>query len=333
MDLTANEHDDLIGQLLGRLATLGPDGSPQTRPVGYFVNDELGTIDIGGHNIVQSQKFRNVQRDPRVSLVVDDLATIDPWAPLGVEIRGTAEVLPDALPPRPGSRRGSSGSIRPGCWDGASTPTPSLRRTPAMSDPKARSEDHRRPCAPASRRRVMVGNDIRRRGFWWPALRPAPLDGPVSSIDHFLMDEPTFRPHPHAGFSAVTVMFEDSPGTFRNRDSARARPHAPRSGTSTGPVPGRASSTRVPTVPGIGVHGAQIFIALPPALELTAPQILHTDAADIAAVTASSGARIRVSAGELDGVPGPRSGPRRDAARPHHPCGGGGQARSGPDTT
>ena len=102
MDLTANEHDYLINQLLGRLATLGPDGSPQARPVGFFVNDELGTIDIGGHNIVQSQKFRNVQRDARVSLVVDDLATIDPWAPRGIEIRGTAEALPDALPPRPG---------------------------------------------------------------------------------------------------------------------------------------------------------------------------------------------------------------------------------------
>ena len=102
MDLTANEHEYLTEQLLGRLATLAPDGSPQTRPVGFFVNDELGTIDIGGHNIIQSQKFRNVQRDPRVSLVVDDLATVDPWAPRGIEIRGVAEALPDARPPRAG---------------------------------------------------------------------------------------------------------------------------------------------------------------------------------------------------------------------------------------
>ena len=102
MELTTNEREYLATQPLGRLATLGPDGSPQSRPVGFFVNDELGTIDIGGHNIVQSQKFRNVQRDARVSLVVDDLATIDPWAPRGIEIRGTAEALPDAAPPRPG---------------------------------------------------------------------------------------------------------------------------------------------------------------------------------------------------------------------------------------
>lgn len=102
MDLTSNEREYLAGQPLGRLATLAPDGSPQTRPVGFFVNDDLGTIDIGGHNIVQSQKFRNVRRDPRVSLVVDDLATIDPWAPRGIEIRGIAEALPDAEPGRPG---------------------------------------------------------------------------------------------------------------------------------------------------------------------------------------------------------------------------------------
>ena len=50
MDLSDNELAYLNDQPLGRLATLGPDGAPQTRPVGFFVNQELGTIDIGGHN-------------------------------------------------------------------------------------------------------------------------------------------------------------------------------------------------------------------------------------------------------------------------------------------
>ncbi len=62
MDLPPNEHDYLTTQRLGRLATLGPDGAPQARPVVFFVNDELGTIDIGGNNLVASQKFRNVDR-------------------------------------------------------------------------------------------------------------------------------------------------------------------------------------------------------------------------------------------------------------------------------
>jgi len=102
MDLSENERNYLDSQPLGRLATLAPDGSPQSRPVGFFLNEALGTIDIGGHNLGRSQKFRNVQRDGRVTLVVDDLASIDPWAPRGIEIRGQAEALTDAEPPRPG---------------------------------------------------------------------------------------------------------------------------------------------------------------------------------------------------------------------------------------
>ncbi|MBL9037658.1 MAG: pirin family protein, partial [Archangium sp.] len=41
---------------------------------------------------------------------------------------------------------------------------------------------------------------------------------PFLNVDHFTMSQPTFPPHPHAGFSAVTVLFEDSPGAFINRD-------------------------------------------------------------------------------------------------------------------
>ncbi len=102
MELSDNERSYLQSQPLGRLATLAPDGAPQARPVGFFLNEELGTIDIGGHNLGRSQKFRNVQHDGRVTLVVDDLASIDPWAPRGIEIRGRAEALADAVPPRPG---------------------------------------------------------------------------------------------------------------------------------------------------------------------------------------------------------------------------------------
>lgn len=106
MDLTPAEHQYLTEQLLGRLATLGPDGSPQSRPVGFSLNDELGTIDIGGHNIISSQKFKNVARDGRVSFVVDDLATIKPWRPRGIEIRGTAEAIADFPPDTPGNSPG-----------------------------------------------------------------------------------------------------------------------------------------------------------------------------------------------------------------------------------
>src|SRR5258708_2577926 len=73
---TDAEQSYLDSQPLGRLATLGPDGSPQTRPVGYTYNRELNTIDIGGHNLTASRKYRNIQADARVSFVVDDLASV-----------------------------------------------------------------------------------------------------------------------------------------------------------------------------------------------------------------------------------------------------------------
>ena len=98
---TDAEQSYLDSQPLGRLATLGPDGAPQTRPVGYTYNRELNTIDIGGHNLATSRKFRNIQADARVSFVVDDLASVNPWSPRGIEIRGLAETL-TADPLRPG---------------------------------------------------------------------------------------------------------------------------------------------------------------------------------------------------------------------------------------
>jgi pyridoxamine 5'-phosphate oxidase family protein len=87
----------LRGQRLARLGTIGPDGAPQVRPVGFVVDEEAGTIDIPGLDNPATQKWRNVVRDGRVSLVVDDVA-VDPWQPRALEVRGVAEALPDVVP-------------------------------------------------------------------------------------------------------------------------------------------------------------------------------------------------------------------------------------------
>jgi pyridoxamine 5'-phosphate oxidase family protein len=89
-------------QILGRLATIAPDGFPQNNPVGFLINESLKTIDIGGHMLGRSRKFSNVQARPEVSLVIDDLASTNPWHVRGVEIRGRAEALAGIEPPRPG---------------------------------------------------------------------------------------------------------------------------------------------------------------------------------------------------------------------------------------
>ncbi|MGH3989570.1 MAG: PPOX class F420-dependent oxidoreductase [Pseudonocardiaceae bacterium] len=99
LELSAAERRYLAGQRLGRLATVDPHGQPQNNPVGFFLNDELGVIDIGGRAMGQTKKFRNLHSNPLVSLVVDDLASVQPWHVRGVEIRGHAEALTDWQPP------------------------------------------------------------------------------------------------------------------------------------------------------------------------------------------------------------------------------------------
>lgn len=83
----------LRSQRLGRLATVGPDGQPHVVPVGFRYNRQLGTIDIGGHSIARSKKYRDVQRSPLVAFVVDDIVSTQPWTVRGIEIRGEALAL------------------------------------------------------------------------------------------------------------------------------------------------------------------------------------------------------------------------------------------------
>ena len=93
MTFTDAESAYLASQRLGRLATIGPDGSPQVKPVGFRYNPGLGTIDVSGFNMAASQKFRNVRRNGQAALVVDDIASVDPWRVRFLEIRGTADAI------------------------------------------------------------------------------------------------------------------------------------------------------------------------------------------------------------------------------------------------
>ena len=79
---------------LGRLATIAADGMPHVVPVGWKYNPGLGTIDVGGHSIARTKKFKNVQQNPNVAFVIDDV--LPPWRPRCVMIRGQAEALADA---------------------------------------------------------------------------------------------------------------------------------------------------------------------------------------------------------------------------------------------
>ena len=89
---TDKELEYLLGQRLARMATVGRDGSPHVVPVGFRLGPDGETIEIGGHGLGGSKKWRDLQGDPRIACVVDDLASTGAWTPRGVEVRGRAEL-------------------------------------------------------------------------------------------------------------------------------------------------------------------------------------------------------------------------------------------------
>lgn len=95
------ELEYLASQHLGRIATQKPDGTLQVSPVGFRHNPETDTVDVTGYHLEDSRKYRNIAANGRVAFVVDDLASVQPWRPRCVEIRGTAQALAaeDGRPP------------------------------------------------------------------------------------------------------------------------------------------------------------------------------------------------------------------------------------------
>jgi pyridoxamine 5'-phosphate oxidase family protein len=83
---------------LATLTTLRADGTPHVVPVGFFHEPTRDVIDVTGRELEKSKKYRDVERSGRAAIVVDDLASVDPWHPRGIEIRGRAEVLRWPMP-------------------------------------------------------------------------------------------------------------------------------------------------------------------------------------------------------------------------------------------
>src|ERR687898_1681747 len=91
---TEEERKYLSERRLGRIATVGKDGTPHVVPVGMWrFNADDQSIDVGGHDFAKTKKFRDAKRSGRAAIVIDDLASTDPWRPRGIEVRGRAETL------------------------------------------------------------------------------------------------------------------------------------------------------------------------------------------------------------------------------------------------
>jgi pyridoxamine 5'-phosphate oxidase family protein len=77
-------------QRLLRLATVAFDGQPDADAVGFVFDGSI--FIIGGHQLPFSRKYKNIAGgNHKVSLILDDLVSVQPWTPQGIKIHGVAK--------------------------------------------------------------------------------------------------------------------------------------------------------------------------------------------------------------------------------------------------
>ncbi|MGB0026964.1 MAG: PPOX class F420-dependent oxidoreductase, partial [Nitrososphaeraceae archaeon] len=94
------EVEYLKSQKLTRIATASSSSKeeeedrsiqPDVVPVGFDFDGDY--FYVGGMNLAKSTKYKNVQRNNKVAIIIDDLKTIEPWDPGGMKIYGTADIV------------------------------------------------------------------------------------------------------------------------------------------------------------------------------------------------------------------------------------------------
>ncbi len=82
----------LQAQPLARIGTVAPDGQPSVDAVGFEFDG--ARFYIGGHSFQATRKYKNVVAgNTKVSLLIDDLKSIQPWQPRGIRVYGIAEAV------------------------------------------------------------------------------------------------------------------------------------------------------------------------------------------------------------------------------------------------
>lgn len=142
-------------------------------------------------------------------------------------------------------------------------------------------------------------------GFEAQSFRASEIGGamdPLVMLDHYVMTKPTFGVHPHAGMSAVSLLFEDSEGHFHNRDSLGndfdLQPGdlywlSAGSGAVHDESPRRNSR----------IHGLQVFVNVPQSRRFETPSSLFVSAKDMPVIDGPD-YRVRVALGESNGIRG-----------------------------
>jgi redox-sensitive bicupin YhaK (pirin superfamily) len=132
-----------------------------------------------------------------------------------------------------------------------------------------------------------------------------PHASPILMFDEGHVRGRPFAPHPHAGFSAVSYLFEDSQAELRTRDSL---------GNDVVTVPGGMVWTQagnglvheeMAAKPDGDMHMVQMFVNLPRAGKLAPARVFHLDAGEVPEWRSGAGDRVRVLVGSFYGESSP----------------------------
>ncbi len=128
---------------------------------------------------------------------------------------------------------------------------------------------------------------------------------PLVMVDHYWMTEPTFGVHPHAGMSAVSLLFEDSEGLFHNRDSLGSDFDL-QPGDLYWLSAGRGAVHDESPRANARIHGLQVFVNVPQARRFDPPTALLVRSKDMPVIE-DRDFRVKVALGASNGVRGAAS--------------------------
>lgn len=137
--------------------------------------------------------------------------------------------------------------------------------------------------------------------------RTGALD-PILGIDHAWMAGPTFPPHSHVGFSAVSYVFADAETGLLNEDSIGTRNLIRPGGLHWTAAGSGIVHEEVPAEDGKAARLLQIFVNLPPAKQSAPPFALSLEPGDVPVIELP-GVKMRVPLGAFGSARSPLSPP------------------------
>ena len=128
---------------------------------------------------------------------------------------------------------------------------------------------------------------------------------PVMVADDFRVTGRPFGPHPHAGFSAISYIFEDSTGKLRNRDSLGHELIIGPGGVCWLQAGSGGMHEEIPAENGKELHGLQVFVNLSAKNKFTPPKAMWLEPQKVPEWRSGAGDRVRVAVGSFGGVVSP----------------------------